>query len=63
MILLPLFLSHALVSDMELKKLHMGTMSYASDSMDEIRLHLKTAFESKSGMYKLLHKQGHELSI
>jgi hypothetical protein len=29
---------------MELKKLHMGTMSYGSDSMDEIAHQLATAF-------------------
>lgn len=30
--------------DMELKKLHMGTMSYSLDTMDEIMTHLATAF-------------------
>lgn len=29
---------------MELKKLHMGTMSYGSDSMDEVAHQLATAF-------------------
>lgn len=29
---------------MELKKLHMGTMSYSLDTMDEIMTHLATAF-------------------
>ncbi|GAA5811925.1 hypothetical protein MFLAVUS_005372 [Mucor flavus] len=31
-------------NDMELKKLHMGTMSYSLDTMDEIQTHLATAF-------------------
>ncbi|KAG1470598.1 hypothetical protein G6F56_002588 [Rhizopus delemar] len=31
-------------NDMELKKLHMGTMSYSSDTMDEIQSHLATSF-------------------
>ncbi|KAI8144876.1 aminophospholipid-transporting P-type ATPase [Fennellomyces sp. T-0311] len=31
-------------NDMELKKLHMGTMSYSLDTMDEIMSHLATAF-------------------
>ncbi|EPB89929.1 phospholipid-translocating ATPase [Mucor circinelloides 1006PhL] len=34
-------------NDMELKKLHMGTMSYSSDTMDEIQAHLATAFGSQ----------------
>jgi phospholipid-translocating ATPase len=29
---------------MELKKLHMGTMAYGLDSMDEVALQLATAF-------------------
>ncbi|KAI9317915.1 hypothetical protein BX666DRAFT_2018742 [Dichotomocladium elegans] len=32
-------------NDMELKKLHMGTMSYSFDTMDEIMAHLSSAFE------------------
>lgn len=32
------------VAEMELKKLHMGTMSYGSDSMDEIAHQLAVAF-------------------
>lgn len=31
-------------NDMELKKLHMGTMSYSSDTMDEIQAHLATVY-------------------
>ena len=31
-------------SEMELKKLHMGTMSYGSDSMDEVAHQLALAF-------------------
>ena len=35
---------------MELKKLHMGTMSYSLDTMDEIMSHLATAFaENEAG--------------
>jgi hypothetical protein len=33
--------------DMELKKLHMGTMSYTTDTMDEIITHLASAFGSQ----------------
>ncbi|KAI8375062.1 aminophospholipid-transporting P-type ATPase [Choanephora cucurbitarum] len=33
-------------NDMELKKLHMGTMSYSLDTMDEIQTHVATAFET-----------------
>ncbi|KAL0084178.1 phospholipid-translocating P-type ATPase [Phycomyces blakesleeanus] len=32
-------------NDMELKKLHMGTMSYSLDTMDEIQAHLASACE------------------
>lgn len=32
---------------MELKKLHMGTMSYSLDTMDEIMSHLASAFEDQ----------------
>lgn len=31
-------------TEMELKKLHLGTMSYAVDSMDEVAHQLATAF-------------------
>lgn len=34
-------------NDMELKKLHMGTMSYGVDSMDEVRKHIKTGLIAK----------------
>ncbi|CDS09407.1 hypothetical protein LRAMOSA10767 [Lichtheimia ramosa] len=34
-------------NDMELKKLHMGTMSYSLDTMDEIMSHLASAFEDQ----------------
>jgi phospholipid-translocating ATPase len=34
---------------MELKKLHMGTMSYSSDTMDEIQTHLASSFEQELG--------------
>jgi phospholipid-translocating ATPase len=33
--------------DMELKRLHMGTMSYGVDSMDEIKSHIISAFEQR----------------
>ncbi|KAG0056733.1 putative aminophospholipid-translocase [Gryganskiella cystojenkinii] len=35
-------------NDMELKKLHMGTMSYSIDTMDEISTHLDTAYSQQS---------------
>ena len=34
---------------MELKKLHMGTMSYATDTMDEITAQLEIAFGKRQG--------------
>jgi len=33
---------------MELKKLHLGTMSYAVDSMDEVAMQLATALGSSA---------------
>ncbi|CAJ0841821.1 6204_t:CDS:10 [Entrophospora sp. SA101] len=38
-------------TNMELKKLHMGTMSYSSDTMDEISSQLEIAF-GQPGIYK-----------
>ncbi|KAI7900980.1 protein transporter [Cokeromyces recurvatus] len=35
-------------NDMELKKLHMGTMSYSLDTMDEIQTHIVSIFGSAS---------------
>lgn len=32
------------ISEMEMRKLHMGTMSYGSDSMDEVTHQLAVAF-------------------
>ncbi len=39
-------------TEMELKKLHMGTMSYGADSMDEVAHQLALAFglSSEQGM-------------
>ncbi|GAB5587710.1 Putative aminophospholipid-translocase [Umbelopsis nana] len=39
-------------NDMELKKLHMGTMSYGIDTMDEIISHIETAYENTRPNYK-----------
>lgn len=36
--------------EMELKRLHLGTMSYGVDSMDEITMHLSSAFSQKQGI-------------
>lgn len=36
---------------MEMKKLHMGTMSYGFDSMDEVAHHLATAFGAEHGKH------------
>ncbi|KAG0239609.1 putative aminophospholipid-translocase [Mortierella sp. GBA43] len=41
-------------NDMELKKLHMGTMSYSVDTMDEISTHLNTAY-SQSNNFNRTH--------
>lgn len=37
-----------LSTEMELKKLHLGTMSYGADSMDEVAAQLNSAFEASS---------------
>jgi phospholipid-translocating ATPase len=39
---------------MEMKKLHMGTMSYGFDSMDEVAHQLASAFGADQGAY-LIH--------
>jgi len=36
---------------MEMKKLHMGTMSYGFDSMDEVAHQLASAFGADQGAY------------
>ncbi|KAI8884283.1 phospholipid-translocating P-type ATPase [Backusella circina FSU 941] len=47
-------------NDMELKKLHMGTMSYSSDTMDEIQTQLAAAFgtqaNNKGGRRHIAHR-------
>ncbi|KAI9317371.1 phospholipid-translocating P-type ATPase [Zopfochytrium polystomum] len=35
-------------NEMELKRLHMGTMSFGVDSMDDVRVHLQTALQSQN---------------
>jgi phospholipid-translocating ATPase len=35
-------------NEMEMKKLHMGTISYGADSMDEVSYQLSTAFGNPS---------------
>ncbi|KAF9361516.1 putative aminophospholipid-translocase [Mortierella sp. NVP85] len=42
-------------NDMELKKLHMGTMSYSVDTMDEISTHLNTAYSQQSSGFNRAH--------
>jgi phospholipid-translocating ATPase len=37
------------VLEMEMKKLHMGTMSYGFDSMDEVAHQLASAFGADQG--------------
>ncbi|KAJ3022558.1 putative aminophospholipid-translocase [Thoreauomyces humboldtii] len=36
-------------NDMELKRLHMGTMSYGGDSMEDVREHLISAYGARQG--------------
>ncbi|KAJ3279215.1 putative aminophospholipid-translocase [Borealophlyctis nickersoniae] len=36
-------------NEMELKRLHMGTMAYGADSMDDIREHVEHAFSTRQG--------------
>lgn len=38
-------------NDMELKKLHMGTMAFSWDSMDEVRSQLAAAFARDSNYH------------
>jgi phospholipid-translocating ATPase len=35
---------NALLAEMEMKRLHMGTMSFGADTMDEVTHQLATAF-------------------
>ncbi|RUP50298.1 LOW QUALITY PROTEIN: hypothetical protein BC936DRAFT_139703 [Jimgerdemannia flammicorona] len=44
-----MFGTYGVGMEMDLKKLHMGTMSYGVDTMDEIVSHLETAFGQRSG--------------
>jgi hypothetical protein len=39
------------ILEMEMKKLHMGTMSYGFDSMDEVAHQLASAFGADQGAY------------
>lgn len=48
---------------MELKKLHMGTMSYGSDSMDEVAHQLATAFGATAEQRMLLSSSLKCLSV
>lgn len=41
-------------NEMEMKKLHMGTISYGSDSMDEVCEMLRRAFGAESGEFQSL---------
>lgn len=43
------FLSLSALTEMEMKKLHMGTMSFGHDTMDEVVHQLNTAFGADSG--------------
>ena len=45
---LPQINSRLIRAEMELKKLHLGTMSYAVDSMDEVAMQLATALGSSA---------------
>ncbi|KAJ3415021.1 putative aminophospholipid-translocase [Chytridiales sp. JEL 0842] len=51
-------------NDMELKKLHMGTMSYGSDSMDEVRRQLSSAFDARNNadLLGFRAKRGRDMS-
>jgi phospholipid-translocating ATPase len=40
---------------MEMRKLHMGTMSYGFDSMDEVAHQLANAFGADQGAYSHLY--------
>ena len=53
----PFFLKQPVPTEMEMKKLHMGTMSFGSDTMDEVAHQLDTAFgvDGKPGRYPALH--------
>ncbi|KAJ3089562.1 putative aminophospholipid-translocase [Quaeritorhiza haematococci] len=47
-------------NDMELKRLHMGTMSFGLDSMDEVRNHLRTAYAQGYDTHR--HKRTRDMS-
>lgn len=44
-----------IILEMEMRKLHMGTMSYGFDSMDEVAHQLASAFGVDQGAYSYLH--------
>ena len=48
------FGSDELIIEMEMKKLHMGTMSYGADSMDEVAHQLALAFGSSGEQGKVV---------
>ncbi|KAJ3389301.1 putative aminophospholipid-translocase [Lobulomyces angularis] len=49
-------------NDMELKRIHLGTMAYGADSMDEISSHLSTAFHAgQDGAFR--YKRSRDISM
>ncbi|KAJ3323427.1 putative aminophospholipid-translocase [Blyttiomyces sp. JEL0837] len=52
-------------NDMELKRLHMGTMAFGLDSMDDVKAHLITAIESRKNTAEMIgfrSKRGRDMS-
>lgn len=41
-------------TEMELKRLHLGTVSFGADSMEDVRIHMKSGLETRLGMFILL---------
>ncbi|RKO87631.1 hypothetical protein BDK51DRAFT_5631, partial [Blyttiomyces helicus] len=49
-------------NDMELKRLHLGTMAYGGDSMDEFRSQVETAFSTRPGQETFRFKRARDIS-
>lgn len=45
-----------IILEMEMRKLHMGTMSYGFDSMDEVAHQLANAFGADQGAYSHFYR-------
>ncbi|KAJ3142877.1 putative aminophospholipid-translocase [Geranomyces variabilis] len=49
-------------NDMELKRLHMGTMSYGGESMEDVREHLASAYSARQGAEQVRYKRARDIA-